>query len=66
MKYLLKNKLTDVGDPFEGEQQSNKPINTNDDCPQTHRHTDTQTTRHTDLQTTKIPLLPSSPCMNPT
>ena len=56
MNYLLKNKLTDVGDPFEGEQQSNKPINTNDDCPQTHRHTDHQTHRPTDHQDTPPPL----------
>ena len=58
MNYILKNKLTDVGDPFEGEKKSSKPIDTKDDCHPTYRLPD--------LQTTKIPLLPSSPCMKPT
>ena len=52
MNYPLKSKLTDVGDPFEGEQQTKKTINTKDDCP--------QTTRPTDLQTYRPPRYPSS------
>ena len=56
MNYPLKSKLTDVGDPFEGEKKSNKPINTKDDCHQTYRLPDVQTSRHTDYQDTPPPL----------
>ena len=57
MNYPLKSKLTDVGDPFEGEKKSSKPINIEDDCPQTHRLPDPQTYRPTDTQDISPPPL---------
>ncbi len=52
MNYILKNKLTDVGDPFEGEKKSNA----NEDFHQTYRPPDTQTIRLPDTQDIPPPL----------